>query len=134
MNLWEAVVPLVAGGGLCAWAGLHPRSQLFGPTFRNVPSGCALTFDDGPDPSVTPRLLSLVDKYQVSATFFLLGKHVRRYPDLVAEIASRKHQIGNHTDTHASLLFFSRQRIADELLRCEEAIHSATGRHSNYVR
>jgi len=115
-------------------SGMNLREQLLGPTLRNVPRGCALTFDDGPNPEVTPHLLSLLEKHQVSATFFVLGKYVRTYPDLVREIAARNHQIGNHTDTHPSLLFFSRQRIADELRRCEDAIHSASGRHSSCVR
>ncbi len=134
MNLWGAFIPAVAGAGLYAWGGLHPRSQLFGPTIRRVPDGCALTFDDGPNPNVTPRLLTLLEKYNVRATFFLLGKYARAYPELAAEIVSRNHEIGNHTDAHRSLLFLSRSRIVDEIRRCEDAIHSATAKHSKYIR
>jgi peptidoglycan/xylan/chitin deacetylase (PgdA/CDA1 family) len=134
MNLWDAAIPVVAGAGLCAWGGLHPRSQLFGPRIRKVPDGCALTFDDGPNPVITPRLLDLLDKHGVSATFFVLGKYVKMYPEIAAETASRNHHLGNHTDTHPSTLFLSPQRIAEELRRCEDAIHSATGRHSTCVR
>jgi peptidoglycan/xylan/chitin deacetylase (PgdA/CDA1 family) len=134
MNLWAAAIPVVAGAGLCAWGGLHPRSQLFGSTIRNVPDGCALTFDDGPNPEVTPRLLDLLKKHDVSATFFVLGKYVKLYPDLAAEIASREHHIGNHTDTHHSTLFLGPQRISEEIRRCEDAIHSATGCRSSCVR
>ena len=134
MSPWNVVVPAVAGAGLCAWGALHPRSQLFGPTLRNAGSGCALTFDDGPNPDVTPHVLSLLEKYQVPATFFVLGKHVREYPGLAAEIAGRNHQLGNHTYTHPSLLLFTRQRIIDELNRCEDAIIEATGRRTTRVR
>ncbi|PYS02269.1 MAG: hypothetical protein DMG12_14085 [Acidobacteria bacterium] len=103
MSPWNVVVPAVAGAGLCAWGALHPRSQLFGPTLRNAGSGCALTFDDGPNPDVTPYVLSLLEKYRVPAT-------------------------------HPSLLLFTRQRIIDELNRCEDAIIEATGRRTTRVR
>src|SRR5262245_20191855 len=134
LRMFSALVPLVAGSAVCAWGALHPKSQLFGPTLCNTGSSCALTFDDGPNPDVTPRLLSLLDKYAVRSTFFVLGKYVRKYPALTAEIAARNHEIGNHTDTHPSLLFFTRQRIVDELSRCEDAIVQAAGKHTTCVR
>ena len=65
----------------------------------------ALTFDDGPNPAVTPRLLELFDRHSVRATFFLIGKFARACPDLVREISARGHLLGNHTDTHANLIF-----------------------------
>ena len=74
------VIPALAAVGLPAWAGLHPRSQLFGPTICKVENGCALTFDDGPNPRLTPKLLTLLNKYRVPATFFVLGKYVRENP------------------------------------------------------
>ena len=80
MNSLEIVIPALAVVGLPAWAGLHPRSQLFGPTICKVENGCALTFDDGPNPRLTPKLLTLLDKYRVPATFFVLGKYVRDNP------------------------------------------------------
>jgi peptidoglycan-N-acetylglucosamine deacetylase len=135
MNALNALLPAAAAAaGLSAWAGMHPRSQLFGPVTYNVPDGCALTFDDGPNPDVTPRLLRLLDQHGVKATFFLLGKHVRKFPGVVAEIASHQHQIGNHTDTHRSLLFLGRDHILEEIRRCEEAIHAAAGRPSAFIR
>src|SRR5262245_48073323 len=102
MNLWTIVVPGLACSGLAAWGALDPRSQLFGVTLRHVERGLALTFDDGPNPEVTPRLLSLLEKYEVPATFFVLGKYVDQNRRLTQEIAAR-HQIGNHTYGHHSL-------------------------------
>jgi peptidoglycan-N-acetylglucosamine deacetylase len=134
MDLWKIVVPALAGSGLVAWGALDPRSQLFGVTLRRVERGCALTFDDGPDPEVTPRLLSLLDRYKVPATFFVLGKYVRQHSGLTREICARKHQIGNHSYAHPSLLFMTRPQIRDELNRCEDAIVSATGKHTDCVR
>lgn len=137
MNPWSIILPSVAAGaGLCAWGAMHPAAQLFGPTVRRTgrDSALAVTFDDGPNPAVTPRLLDLLDQYQVRATFFLIGKHVRACPELASEIASRGHTIGNHTDTHPNLVWLSRPRIKDELDRCQEAIERATGRRTACMR
>jgi peptidoglycan/xylan/chitin deacetylase (PgdA/CDA1 family) len=134
MNLWNISVPVVAGAGLWAWGAFHPRSQLFGPAVSTAGGACALTFDDGPNPRVTPRLLGLLEKHGVRATFFVLGKYVRENPGLTAEIVARNHEIGNHTYGHPSLLFLGRRQIVDELSRCEDAIYKAAGRRSSCVR
>ena len=133
MNLLPIAAP-VAAAGLSAWGAFHPRAQLFGPIITRIPNGCALTFDDGPNPAMTPALLDLLDKYGARATFFLLGKYVRQYPELAAEIAGRGHAIGNHSDTHPSMVFLSRSRIVDELTRCSDAIFKAAGQRPTFVR
>jgi len=134
MNAWNFLVPAAAATGLGAWGAFHPRSSLFGPTVSSAGNSCALTFDDGPNPSMTPRLLALLEKHHVRATFFVLGKYVEANRGLTAEIAARDHAIGNHTYGHPSTLFFTRQHIVDELHRCEEAIFRAVGRSSLCVR
>ena len=132
---------LVATGGACAagalaWGAVAPASQLFGPTIRRTgdPSAIALTFDDGPNPSISPLLLDLLDRHDVRATFFLIGCHVRAFPALARQIAERGHTIGNHTETHPALTFLSRRRIEDELARCDDAIGDATGRKPRWMR
>ena len=102
----------------------HPRSQLFGHTITHTNSHkkLAITFDDGPNPALTPQLLDLLAKYNASATFFLVGKYVRESPALVKEIAARGHLIGNHTETHPHLVFCGRQETHQELQRCSQAI------------
>jgi peptidoglycan/xylan/chitin deacetylase (PgdA/CDA1 family) len=114
--------------GIAAWGAVAPSSELYGPTVRHTASAkkIALTFDDGPNPAVTPRLLDLLDRYSVPATFFLIGKFVRECPGLVREISARGHLLGNHTDTHANLVFQSRAGIRGELARCQDAIAAAT--------
>ncbi|PYS52997.1 MAG: polysaccharide deacetylase family protein [Acidobacteria bacterium] len=134
VNAWTFILPAVAGAGVSAWGAFHPRSQLFGPTVHWADNACALTFDDGPNPQVTTRLLSLLEKHEVPATFFVLGKYVREYPSLASEIVARKHCIGNHTYAHPSLLLLSRQRIIDELNRCEDAVFQATAVRTACVR
>jgi peptidoglycan/xylan/chitin deacetylase (PgdA/CDA1 family) len=125
-----------AAAGTFAWASASASAQLFGRTIRRTgnASTMALTFDDGPNPAVTPQLLDLLDRHKVHATFFLIGKHVRAFPALAKEIAQRGHTVGNHTETHRKLTFLSRRRIDQELDRCEAAIASATGKAPRWVR
>lgn len=134
MEVWSSTIPAVACAGIAAWGAFHPRSQLFGPTICRVGEGCALTFDDGPNPRVTPQLLALLEKYNVRATFFVLGKYVRSNPGLLADIAARGHVIGNHTYSHPNLIFLGRKDIVEELSRCEDTIVQATGQRSRCVR
>jgi peptidoglycan/xylan/chitin deacetylase (PgdA/CDA1 family) len=133
---------LLAAGGACAaagifsWGAVAPSSQLFGPTIRRTgdSSAVALTFDDGPNPAVTPSLLDLLGRQNARATFFLIGRHVRAFPALAKEIAERGHTIGNHTDTHPALALLPPRRIAAELDRCDDAIAAATGRMPRWMR
>jgi len=136
MTAWMAPLGVAAAGaGLFAWGACHPASQLFGPTTRHVATGTvALTFDDGPNPAMTPRLLDLLERHGARATFFLIGRFVEAEPGLAAEIAARGHLIGNHTATHPSLVWRSPGRIAGELTRCQEAIERATGRRPAWLR
>jgi len=129
-----ALISLAAG--ICAWGAYHPSSELFGKTLRRTgrAGAVALTFDDGPNPAVTPQLLDLLDRYDVRGTFFLIGRHVRACRALTAEIAARGHTIGNHTDTHPNLLWQSRRRILDELERCDASIADATGVRPRIMR
>ncbi len=136
MNDWFLTFPLVAGGGLTAWAAAHPAAQLFGRTLCRTgrDSAIAVTFDDGPNPAITPRLLDLLDRHDVRATFFLIGRFVRETPQLAREIAARGHTLGNHTETHPNLFWLSSRQIRAELERCQEAIGSAAGRQPAWLR
>jgi peptidoglycan-N-acetylglucosamine deacetylase len=122
--------------GIFAWGAVGPSAQLFGPTVWRTKdtSSIALTFDDGPNPAVTPALLDLLERHDVLATFFLIGRYVRLYPALAKEIAARGHAIGNHTDTHPTLTFCSRSHIAAELDRCDSAFYRAIGRSALWMR
>jgi peptidoglycan-N-acetylglucosamine deacetylase len=128
--LWPFVLPASAmtAAGIAAWGAAVPSAQLYGPTLRHTSSArtIALTFDDGPNPTVTPHLLDLLDRYSVRATFFLIGKFVRVCPDIVRDTVARGHTVGNHTETHPQLTFLSRVCIHEELARCQDAIASAT--------
>lgn len=82
----------------------------------------ALTFDDGPHPEFTPRLLDVLEHHQVHATFFMVGEMAQRYPDLVRRVAQAGHAIGNHTWDHPSMpLIGSRERRA-QIQACARAV------------
>ncbi len=133
---WLAAGGLCAASGIFAWGAVAPSSQLFGPTLRrlNDQSSIAITFDDGPNPAVTPEILDLVDRHNAKATFFLIGRHVRAFPALAKEIAARGHAIGNHTETHPALTFLSPSQIAEQLNRCDDAVFAATGAKPRWMR
>jgi peptidoglycan/xylan/chitin deacetylase (PgdA/CDA1 family) len=128
---WPIVLPAAAGiaAGVAAWGAVHSTSQMFGAALCRTPrpQQIALTFDDGPNPAVTPRLLALLEKRNVHATFFLVGQFARACPELVREIAARGHAVGNHTETHANLALASAGCIEKELVRCQQSVAGALG-------
>ena len=88
----------------------------------------ALTFDDGPHPTLTPQLLDFLKVNNIRATFYLIGSRVARYPQLAARIAAEGHEIGNHTWSHPSLFGYSDAGVLSQIDRGNEAIYNATGR------
>lgn len=94
----------------------------------------ALTFDDGPDPVNTPRLLDVLAKFGVKASFFLQGRNVEHYPEVAAQIAAGAHTIGNHTYNHTRLILKSRRLIYQEIKHAEKAITRATGSSPRFFR
>lgn len=82
----------------------------------------ALTFDDGPDPATTPQLLEILARHGAKATFFMLGQHALRYPDLVRRIAAAGHAIANHSFNHPRLPSLSRAARRHQILACEAAL------------
>lgn len=130
MALWpELAAGIGASLGVLAWGAYHPASRLFGPVVSRAASDrdIALTFDDGPNPALTPRLLDLLDRYDARATFFVIGRWARACPSIVREIAARGHTIGNHTDTHPNLVWLSTRSIVDELTRCQTTLVEIAG-------
>jgi peptidoglycan/xylan/chitin deacetylase (PgdA/CDA1 family) len=138
MDSWLIAVPSFLAGmaGLTAYGAVNARSQLFGRSLHSTgnPRKLAITFDDGPNPSITPKLLDLLDRSHVKATFFVVGKYVRDSPSLVKEISDRGHLLGNHTDTHPNLFFCGPAETQTELLRCSEAIGQATWEEPRWFR
>ena len=82
----------------------------------------AMTFDDGPNPSLTPKLLDLLKERNIKCTFFLVGNLVKVYPDIVRRIVAEGHELGNHTYTHCSLTSRSDDQIRTELQKSSDAV------------
>lgn len=93
-----------------------------------------LTFDDGPDPKWTPKILDILKQRGVKATFFLVGRNAEDYPRLVQRIVDEGHEIGSHTYTHANLSIISNQQIQLELDATQFLIESITGRSTTLFR
>jgi peptidoglycan/xylan/chitin deacetylase (PgdA/CDA1 family) len=88
--------------------------------------GVALTFDDGPDPTLTPQILKLLAKHRVRATFCLVGENVQRHPDLVRRIVAAGHTLCNHSWDHSLKLGLEPvPKIRADLQRTNDAIHRA---------
>ena len=86
----------------------------------------ALTFDDGPDPETTPRILDILDQHCIKATFFMVGIYAKARPDLVREVARRGHVIGTHTYTHPNnLRHLSATRAKSEITKGFDAVRGA---------
>jgi peptidoglycan-N-acetylglucosamine deacetylase len=81
-----------------------------------------LTFDDGPHPRNTPRVLNTLAAHGIKAAFFMIGGNCKQHPNIVAEVAAAGHRIGNHTYTHPDLTRRSESRIRSEIRRTETLI------------
>lgn len=88
----------------------------------------AMTFDDGPHPTLTPRLLDLLKARGLRATFYLIGRRVVTWPDIVKRIADEGHEIGNHTWSHPNLAGYSDAYVLSQIDRTSDAIFKITGR------
>jgi peptidoglycan/xylan/chitin deacetylase (PgdA/CDA1 family) len=129
-----------AGFAAVASAGyqsMAPTGQWYGSTFTGMGRGStqlALTYDDGPNDPHTLRLLEVLAKHDVRATFFLIGRYAQQRPDIVRALVEGGHVVGNHTYSHLLLTFRSAARVRAELEQCRRALRDAIGEHSNLFR
>jgi peptidoglycan/xylan/chitin deacetylase (PgdA/CDA1 family) len=130
----------VAGLAAAVTAGYQTMAstgQWYGRTFTGLSRGAkqlALTYDDGPNDPHTLRLLEVLAKHNVQATFFLIGRYVRQRPDIVRELMRAGHAMGNHTFSHPNLIFASAERTRKELAECQQALLEATGESPRLFR
>jgi peptidoglycan-N-acetylglucosamine deacetylase len=119
--------------GLTA-AGLWPRSRLLGPNIRRLNKTAisnnkiALTFDDGPNPQITPWVLDILDRYSTKATFFCIGQSVSTHKALARQIVARGHAIENHSQHHAhAFSTFGLSRLRTEIETAQKTIADTVG-------
>lgn len=120
----------LAAAGLAAHGIWYRNSWLFGPVLNRLPqdeNAVSITFDDGPNPQATPRILDVLSREGVKATFFVLGRHADRWPELVRRMADEGHQLGNHGYWHRKLHRRSPGYVRDDLTRGSAAIVKASG-------
>ena len=137
------LAPLIGAGvaaaavGAAVYQSMAPWAQGFGTTFVGAPPGrkqIALTYDDGPNDPHTLRLLEVLEKDGVHATFFLIGRYVQRRPDIVRDLLKAGHAIGNHTFTHPHLIVSSAVETRIQLEECQRSVEEATGQQPMLFR
>lgn len=127
----------IAAAGVAAHGAFHRNSAVFGRVLYRLPTDAreiALTFDDGPNPYATPVILDALAATDTKATFFFLGRHVERWPELVRRTAADGHQIGNHGYFHRKLHFRGGEYVRDDLTRGKRAIEAAGGGTPRFFR
>ena len=139
---WPWVLGMLGANHLALlFATLSPRGNLLGPNLVRLPAAAArrgeisLTFDDGPDPEVTPRVLDLLDQHQFKASFFCIGEKAAAQPELVKEIARRGHSVENHSyHHHQAFALFGISRLKQEVDAAQGALAAITGRAPVFFR
>jgi peptidoglycan/xylan/chitin deacetylase (PgdA/CDA1 family) len=133
-----ALTAISAAAAVAAgYQSMAPTGQWYGQTFTGLPRGSrqiALTYDDGPNDPHTLRLLEVLARHSVQATFFLIGRYVQQHPKIVREIVKAGHVVGNHSFNHPLLIFKSETEIHEEISQCRAALQDAVGLHSNLFR
>ena len=126
---------------LLALIGLWPRSRMLGANMLRLPDAAAsrneisLTFDDGPDPDVTPKVLDILDAHHAKASFFVIGDKAAAHPGLIREIVKRGHSIENHSRKHSSVFgFFGWTALRRDIGTAQEIIAGITGHAPSFFR
>jgi len=128
---------VAAAAVTAGYQSMAPEGQWYGSTFTGLARGSkqlALTYDDGPNDPHTLRLLEVLAKHNVKATFFLIGRYVRQRSEIARELATAGHTAGNHTSSHALLTLKGQAEIRRQLSDCGAALSDAIGEHSNLFR
>ncbi len=140
--LWPwAVGTMAANHALNLAFGFMPRTGALGPVITRLPHAStarqeiALTFDDGPDADITPRVLDVLDAAGARATFFCVAQRARVHPVLVREIVARGHAVENHSFAHSPLLgFYSVKRLVRDIGAAQDALADITGAPPRFFR
>ena len=132
-----ALAATAAAVSAAGYQSMAAEGQWYGKTFTGIRRGSkqlALTYDDGPNDPHTFRLLEVLAKHNVHATFFLIGRYVQQRPDIVRKLVSAGHIVGNHTFSHPNLIFASARQTRTQLQECQRAMTQNIGPHSPLFR
>jgi peptidoglycan/xylan/chitin deacetylase (PgdA/CDA1 family) len=139
---WGAVLAAVAANHAVLFgASLAPRSRLLGPNLTRLPEAAAsraeiaITFDDGPEPEVTPRVLDALDRAGARGTFFCVGRRAQAHPGIVREIVRRGHAVENHSQHHSTVFgWYGPERLRREIGAAQEVLATLAGRTPAFFR
>ena len=114
----------------------NPRRAFLGKVhWKGDPGGVALTFDDGPHPEYTPRVVETLDRYRAKATFFVIGRYLERHGNLAAAASRAGHLVANHSFRHSrAMSFFSLEEIRREIFQCQEEVEKWVGYRPRFYR
>lgn len=131
-----AVITASTAAGMASYAAYRPESQIFGTTVvaGDDPLQVALTYDDGPNPSVTPQLLDVLAEHGVHATFFMVGRYVQAEPELARRVADAGHLVANHTFTHPNLVLTSAKETRRQLIATNDVLEQTLGQRVQFFR
>ena len=129
LELAVTAATTLAAASFAGYHAMAPGSQVYGRSLvrGTNPRQLALTFDDGPNDPHTLRLLEILAKHDVRATFFLVGRYVQQRPQIVRDLVKAGHVLANHTFTHPNLIFCSALQTRIQLAECSRAIEDAAG-------
>lgn len=109
--------------------------QSFNHNYKTSENHISITFDDGPNPHFTPKVLKLLKENNSKATFFLIGKNAEKHPEIVRQIITEGHTIGNHSYSHSKNFgFFSSEKVAAELIKTNSILKEITGKDVKMFR
>jgi peptidoglycan-N-acetylglucosamine deacetylase len=139
---WPWIAAAVAADHLLTTAaGLWPASTLLGPNLRRLPAAAArrgevaLSFDDGPDPQVTPEVLEQLARHGVRASFFCIGRRAASHPELIAELVRRGHRVENHSHSHPhAFSLYRKAALRREIRLAQEVLTRTAGRPPRWFR
>lgn len=140
---WPIVLTVIVVDHLAlVWGSLWPRSRLVGRNVRRLDDlgvvaadGVALTFDDGPDPEVTPAVLEILERYGAQASFFCVGSRAEQHAGLIERIVAAGHRVENHTYRHPNTFcFFPTAALGDEIDRAQAIIAAQADRRPCHFR
>jgi peptidoglycan/xylan/chitin deacetylase (PgdA/CDA1 family) len=139
---WGAVLGAIAANHAALFgASFAARSRLLGPNLTRLPAAAAnrgeiaITFDDGPDPEITPRVLDALDRAGARASFFCVGSRAQAHPRIVREIVRRGHAVENHSHAHSTAFgWYGPARLAREIGAAQDALAALAGRAPAFFR
>ncbi len=133
LSLLIIILMLIAILYFYFYYGYIPQPDIYRHGNRDLPM-VSLTFDDGPSEKFTPQILDILKEHGIYATFFLIGDHVLKYPEIARRIVKEGHELGNHTQNHRNIPTLSKLDLIREIIGATSKITEITGVFPDYIR